>query len=248
VAFATVVFDCDSTLSAIEGVDELAGDLRPRIAALTDAAMRGEVALEAVYGRRLDIIRPTRAQVERVGRRYIDALIPDARAVVAALLEEGITVRVLSGGLRPAILPLLRELGLAADALVAVDIHFDDRGEYAGFDTSSPLTRAGGKREVLERWGAAMPRPVLLVGDGATDLEARPAADAFVAFAGVVARRAVIEAADYVIRAPSLAPVVALALGESPARTDAARALAREGARLLRETHPTSSLTDSSHS
>ena len=61
--FASVVFDCDSTLVAVEGIDELSGPYRDRITALTDAAMDGSVPLEEVYGRRLEIIQPTRAQV-----------------------------------------------------------------------------------------------------------------------------------------------------------------------------------------
>ena len=39
--FRTVLFDCDSTLSAIEGIDELAVHCRDEVEQLTDAAMRG---------------------------------------------------------------------------------------------------------------------------------------------------------------------------------------------------------------
>jgi phosphoserine phosphatase len=56
-----------------------------------------------------------------------------------------------------------------------------------------------------------LPRPSLLVGDGATDLEARPEVDCFAAFTGVVSRPAVAAAADVVLSAPTLAPVLALA-------------------------------------
>ena len=63
--FRTVIFDCDSTLSAIEGIEELAVAHREEIARLTDLAMQGAVPLEEVYGRRLDLIRPSRQEVER---------------------------------------------------------------------------------------------------------------------------------------------------------------------------------------
>jgi hypothetical protein len=52
----------------------------------------------------------------------------------------------------------------------------------------------------------------MMVGDGNTDLEARPAVDMFVAFAGVVERPSVVGAADVVVRANSLAPLLPLAL------------------------------------
>ena len=45
--------------------------------------------------------------------------------------------------------------------------------------TSSPLARSNGKAQVIRAWN--LPRPALLVGDGATDREARPAVDAFAA-------------------------------------------------------------------
>ena len=207
---ASVVFDCDSTLVSVEGIVQLArGGHADRIAALTEAAMQGEVALEDVYGRRLEIIRPTRAQVNDVGRQYVDALLPDAREVVAALLWLGKTVRILSGGLRPPVEHVARELGLRVDDVTAVGIDFDADGAYRGFESASPLTRNAGKPGVIQAWN--LPRPSMLVGDGHTDLEAKPVVDTFVAYMGVVWRPAVAEGGDVLLRDPSLSPILALA-------------------------------------
>jgi phosphoserine phosphatase len=207
--FQSVVFDCDSTLAAIEGIDELAGPRIAEVRALTDAAMDGALPLDEVYGRRLELIRPTRAQVEALGNAYVASLVDDARPVVAALLWLGKVVRVLSGGLRPAVVALAAHLGLRSDTVNAVDIRFDPDGGYAGFDRDSPLARSGGKPEAILNW--SLPRPTLLVGDGATDLEARAAVDCFAAFMGVAYRPAVAAGADVVVRAQSLAPILALA-------------------------------------
>lgn len=211
--FASVVFDCDSTLARIEGIDELAGAHAEAIRALTEAAMEGTVPLEDVYGRRLDIIQPTRAQVEALGRAYVDGLVADARDTVEALLWLGKTVRIVSGGLRPPLEEVARVLGIPADAVAAVGIDFDGGGGYAGFEHGSPLARSGGKAAVIGGWG--LPRPALLVGDGATDLEARPAVDAFAAYMGVAFRPPVAAGADFVLRAESLAAVLALAAGDA---------------------------------
>ena len=231
--YGSVIFDCDSTLSAIEGIDDLAHARREEITRLTESAMRGEIALEDVYARRLDLVRPTRAQVETLGERYVQMLVTDARETVAALLTEGIEVRVMSGGIRQAVITLALAVGLSEQAVAAVDVYFDSKGEYAGFDDRSPLARSGGKRTVLERWLPELPRPIMLVGDGATDLEARPPADLFVAFTGVVERLAVVEAADEVVRTPSLAPILVLALGGVPPRDPAARELFELGRSLM---------------
>ncbi len=196
--FGSVVFDCDSTLSAIEGIDELAAEHRAEIEALTDAAMRGEVPLEEVYGRRLEIVRPGQGRVEWLGRRYIEALVPGTGALLRALRDAHVGVRVVSGGLRPAVLALTRTLDLADEHVAAVDIRFAADGSYAGFDAGSPLTRSDGKATVLRAWLPTLAGPVLMVGDGVTDLEARPPADMFAAFTGVVARERVVAAADFV--------------------------------------------------
>lgn len=230
---AGVVFDCDSTLSAIEGVDELAADGRAQVQALTDAAMRGDLPLEAVYGRRLELIRPTAGAVAELARRYVDAIVPDAAEVVAALGFEGIDVRIMSGGLLPAVLAVADALGVANERVAAVDISFDGAGEFAGFDERSPLTRAGGKREVMRLWRAEIGGAVMMVGDGATDLEASGVADVFVAYTGVVTRPSVVVGADVVVRSHSMAPVLPLALGGERPRSEAARALFARGLELL---------------
>jgi phosphoserine phosphatase len=229
--YKTVIFDCDSTLSTIEGIEELAYEHRAQIEALTEEAMRGVVPLEQVYARRLELVRPPRGRVMALGQRYIDTVVPDARETIAALQAEGVQVRVISGGLRPAVVAMASWLGVGEDAVAAVDIYFNEDGSYAGFEADSPLAVSGGKRRVVENWD--VPRPSLLVGDGATDQEAQAVVDAFVAFAGVVYRAAVVTAADYVIRERSLAPVVPLALGgQRPARAET-QAIFDRGVSLL---------------
>lgn len=216
-SFRSVVFDCDSTLSAIEGIEELSGPHREAIARLTRAAMNGDVPLEQVYGRRLEVIRPGRDDVQRLAERYWEARIPGVETVLRRLREAGTVVRLLSGGIRQAVAPFAARLGLADDEVAAVELRFDAAGRYAGFDETSPLARAGGKRRVIEAWGAALPRPILLVGDGATDLEARPAVDQFVAFAGVLRNDAVLDRADRVIHERSLDSIPALVRAGLPA-------------------------------
>ncbi|HWG54585.1 MAG TPA: HAD-IB family phosphatase [Gemmatimonadaceae bacterium] len=231
--FRSVIFDCDSTLTRIEGIDVLAGSLREESERLTEQAMRGTLRLEEIYGRRLALIAPTRDQVNAVGERYVAEMVPDAAGVVAALQGEGIDVRILSGGLLPAVLTLARALGVPEWLVGAVNIFFNADGSYAGFDTASPMARSGGKLEMVTRWGPSLRRPVMMVGDGATDLETRPGVDLMVAFAGVVARPAVVAGADVVVTSTSLAPILPLALDHEAPRAGIARALYEQGAARL---------------
>jgi phosphoserine phosphatase len=212
VSRASIVFDCDSTLVSVEGIDELAGPRIAEVRALTDAAMQGAIPLEEVYGRRLEIIQPSRDDVARLGELYVDTLVEDARETIAALLWLEKTVRVISGGLRPPVEAVAMALGLGPEAVAAVGIDFSAEGRYAGFDAQSPLARSGGKADVVREWG--LPRPSVLVGDGATDLEAKPEVDLFVAYMGVAYREAVAAGADVVLSRRSLAPALALAAGD----------------------------------
>lgn len=225
--FASVVFDCDSTLVRIEGIDELAGDRIDEIRQMTELAMEGAMALEEVYGQRLAIIDPTRDAVEALGRAYAAALVQDARETVRALLWLGKDVRVVSGGLRPPVEAVAAELGIPPARVAAVGIAFDGEGRYLDFERDSPLARSGGKPDVIAGWRLA--RPSLLVGDGSTDLEARGAVDCFAAFMGVAWREAVAAKADVVLTDATLAPVLALAAS----REDRGRLLRSEWAALL---------------
>lgn len=230
--FGTVIFDCDATLSEIKGIEELGREHRAELEALTNAAMNGQVPLEQVYGERLRLARPNRARVEQVGHQYVERLTADAREVIDALRAADIDVRIISSGVRPAVLILSRYLGIADEAVAAVDLVFDQNGEYEGYDAMSPLAASGGKVRIVEQWTAAMARPVMLVGDGATDLEAKGVVDMFVAFAGVAARPKVMAGADAVIRHRTLAPVLPLALAHIP-DTEPARSVFERGAALL---------------
>lgn len=196
---AAVVLDVDSTVAGLEGIDWLArhrGDAAvAAVAELTAQAMDGRVRLEEVYGRRLAIIRPSRGDVEALARAYLDAVTPDAASVVARMLGAGVRVVLVSGGLRPALLPLATSLGIPPDDVHAIGLHFDESGEYAGFEQDSPLTTQTGKLDIVR--SLALPAPALMVGDGATDLAARPAVQAFAAYTGFITREAVVREADH---------------------------------------------------
>jgi len=195
--FARVVFDVDSTLCALEGIDQLARWRGIDVASLTERAMRGELALEAVYARRLQRVRPDARMLARLGALYVRRLVSGAAATVRALQRAGIDVEIVSGALRPALLPLMRKLRVDGSRVAAVDVELDARGRFVDFDRDSPLTRADGKRVVLARRRVHAARTAF-VGDGATDLAARPAVDCFIAFTGVARRPAVVAGADAV--------------------------------------------------
>lgn len=197
--FSSVVLDADSTLSGIEGIDWLASLRGPaierRIARLTEDVMQGLTTLESVYGERLKAVKPTLLEVTQLGQAYLQEMAPLARESLTSLREAGIQLVIVSGGLRQALLPLARELGLEDETVHAVRVFFDERGNYAGFDERSVLTQQAGKRETVAQM--TLKRPILAVGDGMTDMEIEPVADAFAVFTGFIRRESVVRRARY---------------------------------------------------
>jgi phosphoserine phosphatase len=228
--FELIFFDCDSTLTTLEGIDELARwqGRAAEVAELTTQAMNGDVPLEAVYGRRLDLLQPTREQLRRLGQAYAAALVPGAAEVVAALLAAGRKLFIVSGGLAEAVRDLGVGLGIPAEHIHAVHTAHDELSgrwwerwnhphgrnpdeRYQAHD-AGPLTLGAGKADIVRRLRAQHRGRAMLVGDGSSDLEARASVDLFVGFGGVVARQRVLAEAEVFVHGPGLEAILPLAL------------------------------------
>lgn len=202
-----VFFDVDSTLAAIEGIDEL-GCGNPEISALTEAAMNGEIALDEVYARRLEILRPTRDAIQHLGNRYLETMIPDAPETVDTLRRAGMELFIVSAGIEQAILPLAARLGISPRSVHAVRLQFDSAGNYVDFDRRSPLTKNHGKETVVMNVRSRSKGKAVFIGDGITDLEAKPAVELFIGFGGVRYRERVCGESDVYVAEPRLAGIV----------------------------------------
>ena len=202
--YRLIFFDVDSTLVTIEGIDILAGG-NPDIARLTEAAMNGEIPLDEVYARRLEMIRPKRAKVEALAQRYLDSLTPGAEETIKALKKAGCIVHLVTAGIEQALEPLAKKLDVP---LHAVRLQFSEDGEYQDFDRRSLLARPRGKEIVVRDIRARTKGKAAFVGDGVSDLETKPAIDLFIGFGGVHTRPRVRENADVFVTAPRLDAVL----------------------------------------
>jgi phosphoserine phosphatase len=207
-SFSVICFDCDSTLSKIEGIDELAKrfGLGEETAELTELAMDGFIALEEVYAKRLSLIKPDHASIDWLAGLYIAEMVEGVKELFASLASEGKEVHIISGGLRPAILPLAAHLGVPETRVHAVDIFFNDDGSYKDYETDSPLATTTGKARVVEKLNTL--DSIVMIGDGITDMEAKYAGAYTIGFGGVIDRRAVRERADVFINDASLLAVL----------------------------------------
>ncbi|VDO31561.1 unnamed protein product [Haemonchus placei] len=182
-----VAFDVDSTVCQDEAIDEFANFLGvgEAVANVTRQAMNGNARFRVrmVYG--------------------LQQLTPGIRELVAALHKRGTDVFLVSGGFRRLIRPVADILGIDKSRIYANEILFDRNKNYAGFDETEPTSDSGskdvGKPAVMGLLKKQGYKQLVMVGDGATDLEAAPPADAFIGFGGNQVREAVRSRADWYV-------------------------------------------------
>jgi phosphoserine phosphatase len=216
-----IVFDVDSTLIQQEVIEMLAAraGAQDAVAAITDAAMRGELDFAESLHQRVGTLAGLPAEVLDEVAEAVE-LTPGARTTIRTLRRLGYHVGVVSGGFRQVIEPLAHELMLdfvAANELEVVD------GKLTGRVVGQIVDRAGkakALRDFAHQAGVPMAQTVA-VGDGANDIDMLAAAGLGVAFNAKPALR---EVADASLSHPYLDTVLFL-LGVTRGEIEAADAL-----------------------
>jgi len=207
-----LVADMDSTIVACECLDELAdmAGLKPKIAAITERAMRGEIAFEPALRARVAMLRGLRADaLERTWRERVK-LNPGAKALVGTMKAHGATTILVSGGFTYFTARVAMEAGFDAHH---GNVLLEDGAVLSG-KVAEPILGRDAKLRTLEGAVAELGirfEDALALGDGANDL-------AMIARAGMgVAYRA--------------KPVVAEAAGAGIAHSDLRAVLYLQGYR-----------------
>ena len=169
--YALAVMDMDSTLVAIECIDEIADmcGAKPEVAVITALAMRGEIDYAESLRRRVRLLAglPEEA-LERVYRERV-RLNPGAERLLAALRKHGVRTLLVSGGFTFFAERLKARLGFDASCANTPEIR---AGALTG-ELTGAIVDANGKAQALRDMcnvlGIARAR-VLGIGDGANDL------------------------------------------------------------------------------
>ena len=216
-----IVFDVDSTLIQQEVIEMLAAraGALDAVAAITDAAMRGELDFAESLHQRVATLAGLPVEVLEEVAEDVE-LTPGARTTIRTLRRLGYHVGVVSGGFRQVIEPLAHELML--DFVAANELEIVD-GKLTGRVVGQIVDRAGkakALRDFAHQVGVPMAQTVA-VGDGANDIDMLAAAGLGVAFNAKPALR---EVADASLSHPYLDTVLFL-LGVTRGEIEAADAL-----------------------
>lgn len=194
-ALADVVcFDVDSTVISEEGIDVLAESLGKyeEVSSLTTQAMTGNVKFEDALKARLDILQPSRQSIQACLENSPFQISKGVDTFIKSLHEKGKDVYFVSGGFRIMIEPIAKSLNVPKGNIYANTILFQDNGEYADFDRNEPTSADLGKPKALaEIKSKHNYNTMVMIGDGATDAQAKPPANSFIGFGGVVERQKV---------------------------------------------------------
>lgn len=212
-AIDAIVFDCDGTLSTIEGIDELANQngVSTAVKTMTAEAMGKSGINLGLYKERLDLVRPRQKQVSELGKIYYEHLVPDTLEVIKILQSLNKSIYLISAGLYPAVIIFGELLGIPRDNIHAVNIQFDAEGNYINFDTQSPFAQRNGKRDAINQIKKQHPH-LLFVGDGLNDLAALDLVTRFVGFGGAYFRQNIANLCQFYVSKLSMSPILPLAL------------------------------------
>ncbi|MBI3223583.1 MAG: phosphoserine phosphatase SerB [Mycolicibacterium cosmeticum] len=191
-----IVFDVDSTLIQGEVIEMLAAragsEAEAKVAAITEAAMRGELDFEESLRERVATLAGLPAEVVDDVADELE-LTPGARTTIRTLRRLGFHCGVVSGGFRQVIDPLAHELML--DYVAANELEIID-GTLTGRVIGPVVDRPGkakALRDFAQQAGVPMEQTVA-VGDGANDIDMLSAAGLGVAFNAKPALREVADA------------------------------------------------------
>lgn len=165
-----VCFDMDSTLIQAEVIDELArvAGVGEQVAAITEAAMRGEIDFSESFRRRMALLEGLEESV-LAGIAEQLPITEGAARLIKHLRHLGYKVAILSGGFTYFANYLKEKLGI--DYVYANQLDFKDgklTGKVTG-DIVDGQMKAKLLRQLAEQEGISLEQ-VIAVGDGANDL------------------------------------------------------------------------------
>ena len=166
-----LVADMDSTIINVECLDELAdmAGLKPRIAAITERAMRGELEFEAALKERVGMLKGLK--LDALERTYAERvrLNPGARSLLATMRAHGAHTMLVSGGFGF----FTRRVAEAAGFHAERGNTLLDDGERLTGEVGLPILGREAKLQALEQAVESLKiefSESLAVGDGANDL------------------------------------------------------------------------------
>jgi len=147
-----VLFDLDSTLVSLEGLDWLADQkgLGEQVQELTKKSMDGDVPFIEAFSKKMKILAPSMHDMQVLGEKYCRSLVSGAQETVKKLKSKGYDIGIVTSNFGVAVYPVAELLGISKKLVFANEMLFDQNGCYSGLNADNPLASNGGKAAVVK--------------------------------------------------------------------------------------------------
>ena len=121
--FDIVIFDLDSTLVTIEGLDWLADQKKigAKIKFLTRQAMEGKIDMLSVMETKMAAIAPSYNDLVKLGNHYCHSFVEDTQEIIGALQTLGKEVWIITGNFKPAVTIAAKCLEIPEENVICKD-------------------------------------------------------------------------------------------------------------------------------
>lgn len=206
------VFDFDSTLTRVEGLDILAeislqgnpnkDKIVKQIQEITDLGIDGDISFTDSLNRRLALLKANKTHLAQLIELLKNKISKSVASNKEFFETHKDSIYVISAGFKEFIVPIVAEYNITEDRVFANTFKFDEEGTIIGFDDTNDLSKHNGKIACLKNMN--LQGEVHVIGDGYSDYVMREAgvAHKFFAYTENVARKKVLDIADHVT--PSL--------------------------------------------
>jgi len=203
-----VLFDFDSTLVSVEGLELLADTILANrddkdevllaMSEITKLGMEGKIPFNESLKRRIETMSVTQESIQTTIRRITSLLSNSIEPNIEFFHSHHEHVHILSGGFEEFIIPTVASLHIKPSRVYANTFMFDESGCFVGIDTDRHTAQENGKVRVVE--SLALSGTIIVVGDGYTDYQIKESgnADYFIAYTENIKREPVVAVADFV--------------------------------------------------
>ncbi len=163
--------DMDSTMIEQECIDELAdfAGIKPKIAAITERAMRGEIAFEPALRERVGLLKGLPVKVVDDVLESRITLMPGAKVLIATMRRNGAYSCLVSGGFTVFTDRIARMIGFDETRANRLDI----AGDALAGTVAAPIFGRDSKHAALvelRQQRRLQPSETMAIGDGANDI------------------------------------------------------------------------------
>ena len=203
------VFDFDSTLTSVEGLDVLAeislrnnhdkDNIINKIQEITDLGIDGDISFSDSLSSRIALLKANKSQLSELVDVLKTKLSESVKANKEFFTKYQNQIYVISCGFKEFIEPVVAELQIGPERIFANTFTFDETGLITGFDETNPLSQHNGKVNCLKLSG--IQGEIQIIGDGYSDfvMKREGVADKFFAYTENVSRKKATDNADYIV-------------------------------------------------